>query len=103
MSAFLGYEGVYEHHDETFIWRCYATAPVYDVRRADHAPLPDATPHRHWVHAAHRRFEKPVAFLVDGGVSDFSQMLVQVVAQPKASRSERRRHPEANEGHLGAA
>jgi hypothetical protein len=100
MSAFVGYDGVYKHQDETFIWRCYATARVYDMRCGDHAPLPPAPVRKRWASARHRRFEKPVAFLVDEGVTEFSQMLVQVLGEAKVSR--RRRHGIDDE-RLGAA
>src|ERR1700761_5989433 len=79
MSAFQSYAGAYEFRGGRFIWRCYATARVYGVRRADHAPFPQPAEGKTWLQqprAPHHSIE--VAWLVDQGVEDFSQILLQV-------------------------
>jgi len=83
MSAFQAYAGAYEFGGESFAWRCYATTRIHAVRRRDHGPFPAATGGRKWVWQAPLHHEPEVAWLVDEGVDEFSQILLQV--QPAAA------------------
>jgi len=84
MSAFQAYAGAYEFAGDSYGWRCYATARVYEVRQKRHAPLPSAPEGRKWVAPPREAYEPDVACLVDASVQEFSQILLQVVAAGRA-------------------
>jgi|SwirhisoilCB3_FD_contig_31_12492252_length_409_multi_7_in_0_out_0_1 hypothetical protein len=87
MSAFLAYGGAYEFAGREYRWRCYATARVYEVRKREHSPSPQAPNGRQWVTPQNDRRDPGVMWLMDEGIEDFSQMLVQVEPQaPPPSR-----------------
>ena len=81
MSAFQSYAGAYKHEGGVYDWRCYATAPVYEIRCRDHAPFPAAPKGRKWASPAQQDHEIMVACLVDDAVEEFSQILLQVNPQ----------------------
>lgn len=89
MSAFQSYAGAYEFRGGRFTWRCYATARVYGVRRAEHAPLPFAPDGKKWVRQPPHHHAPDVAWLVDATVEEFSQILLQV--EPDAGTRAARR------------
>jgi hypothetical protein len=78
MAAFNPYSGAYVSEGREFSWRCYSTTHVHDMRLMEHRSF-DPVPGRQWVEIQTRHPREPkVAFLVDGGAGDFSQMLTQV-------------------------
>jgi hypothetical protein len=83
MSAFQAYAGAYDFDGGSYSWRCYATARVYAIRKSEHTPFPTAPEGLKWVTPA--RQEQQVDCLVEDGVGEFSQILLQVQAQPEAS------------------
>lgn len=83
MSAFQSYAGAYEFDGGDFAWSCYATARVYEVRHSEHAPFPSAPHGCKWVLPEKTRHAPDVVCLVDEAVEEFSQILLQVVAQPR--------------------
>ncbi len=86
MSAFLAYGGAYEFAGRQYSWRCYATARVHEVRKREHGPDPKAPRGLKWVTTQVRHGEPEVIWLMDDGIDDFSQMLVQVEPQYAAAR-----------------
>jgi hypothetical protein len=76
MSAFTAYGGAYEYGGRPFIWRCYATARVVEVRAREH--IPQAAPPRglKWVRRGGRKGDKQFAWLVDAPTGDFSHILL---------------------------
>lgn len=82
MSAFQAYTGAYEINGDAFNWRCYATARVYDIRRTEHGPFPEAPTGRKWISPLQQDHKQVVGCLVDATVEDFSQILLQVQSQP---------------------
>lgn len=95
MSAFQAYAGDYECDGAAFSWRCYATARVYEIRRADQAPFPRAPKGRKWISPERQDYEQQVGCLVDDDVTDFSQILLQVqAASPSVARAVRLRSDE---------
>jgi hypothetical protein len=84
MSAFQAYSGAYEFAGNSYGWRCYATARVYEVRQKRHAPLPSAPHGRKWVAPPREAYEADVTCLVDATVEEFSQILLQVEAEGRA-------------------
>ena len=80
MSAFQAYSGAYEFAGNSYGWRCYATARVYEVRQKRHAPLPSPPHGRKWVASPREAYEADVACLIDASVEEFSQILLQVEA-----------------------
>ena len=81
MSAFQAYTGAYEINGEAYDWRCYATARVYEIRRREHGPVPEAPTGRKWISPVQQRCE-PVSCLVDASVEDYSHILLQVQPKP---------------------
>ena len=86
MSAFQPYAGAYEFGGETFSWRCYATARVYEIRPLAHAPLPAAPTGRKWIEPLHKGRQLPACCLVDEAVAEFSQILMQVNPRPDTAK-----------------
>jgi len=78
MSAFQAYGGAYEHQGKAIRWRCYATAPVYEVRTDQHMPLPAPPEGRKWLMRSRYKNDVTFGWLVDGATEDFSQILLQV-------------------------
>ena len=85
MAAFQAFFGSYEHRGETYSWSCFATTRFYDVRRSDHGPPPEASPGLTWRTPLQPAYEDPVVCLVDAGAKDFSQIVMQVHARPRAA------------------
>ena len=96
MSAFLAYGGAYEFGGRQYRWRCYATARVYEIRKQEHGPSPQTPEGLRWISPQRRRGDPEVLWLMDEDSDDFSQMLVQVEQQARASRPPRDRF-----GHTG--
>jgi hypothetical protein len=96
MSAFQPYVGAYAFGDQTYSWRCYATARIHAVRRAEHAPFPTPPGGRKWVWLSTAQHEPEVAWLVDEGVDEFSQILLQIQAPADASLRRARRPADAD-------
>ena len=77
MSSFQSYTGEYSSGGRRYRWRCYATARVYELRRADHVPLPPAPEGKAWAWRSQREGEPQAAWLVDADLPQLSHMLVQ--------------------------
>ena len=61
-----------------FRWSCYATCPVYELRAVDEA-LPEPPRGRKWVAKRQHGHTGPqLALLVDGMITDITQMLAQI-------------------------
>ena len=91
MSAFQAYGGSYEFDGRDFGWRCYATAPVYEVRMSDHAPLPPAPKGRKWIRRSRHKGDAEFGWLIDRETVDFSHILLQV--EPERRLEEHRPAP----------
>lgn len=78
MSAFQAYGGAYEVEGEPIRWRCYATAPVYEVRTEAHLPLPPAPAGQKWLLRRRNRDGATFGWRVDAITEDFSDILLQV-------------------------
>ena len=87
MSAFQAYAGEYEYGDQSFSWRCYATARVHAVRRREHAPFPKAPSGRKWLWQSPLHHEPEVGWLVDETAEGFSHILLQIQQQQQAAVS----------------
>jgi hypothetical protein len=95
MSAFQAYAGAYEHQGASYSWRCYATARVYEIRHSDHGPFPKAPNGRKWIAPEQRTYDQLVGCLVDEGVEEFSQILLQVDPRPQPAARAGRHAPES--------
>ena len=83
MSAFQSYAGVYEFAGARFLWRCYATVRVYEVRNREHRPHPPAPAGKKWIWKEIDHHGREAGCLVDGQVTDFSQILLHVEPEPR--------------------
>ena len=85
MAAFSPYAGEYEWAGKRIHWRCYATAPVYGLRIADHGSTQQAPTGRRWVALQMRSASDPaIQCLLDETVYNFSQILTQVDSDGRA-------------------
>lgn len=94
MAAYQPYAGEYEYDGVVYRWRCYATAPIHQVRSRGHRPWPSAPPGRKWVYQTRHSHGPDVAWLVDQTLDDFSHILLQVVPQRLPRPHEALLHPE---------
>ena len=78
MAAFAPYRGVYEFGGRSYAWRCYATARVYEVRLADHAPVSFTAQGKKWTAARRYPGDEFFHWLIDAHVAEISQILCEV-------------------------
>jgi hypothetical protein len=78
MSAFTAYAGAYEFDGRPFIWRCYATARVVEVRASDHIPRSPPPRGLKWVRRSRHKGDVEFVWLVEAPTEDFSHILLRV-------------------------
>lgn len=78
MSAFKAYGGAYEHEGRPFIWRCYATARVLEVRASAHIPKSKPPRGFKWVRRSRHKGDEEFGWLVEAPTDGFSHILLQV-------------------------
>lgn len=84
MAAFRPYSGGFIQQGEEFLWSCYATAKVFELRAFDDA-VPAAGPGRKWVPEPANSARTPAFMaMVACDAGEFSQILCQVTRAAEA-------------------